>query len=103
MIPQREKGGRIEAERTSTVKSVARPLMTGKMKKLSGVVRSVNHKAPPSLNEGTFSAMFLIYNHHRIQLRAGSQSSGTSNLKYAHKTISQNLVLSHPFSNFTKR
>jgi hypothetical protein len=60
MIPQREKGGRIEAERTSTVKSVARPLMTGKMKKLSGVVRSVNHKAPPSLNEGTFSAMFLI-------------------------------------------
>jgi len=32
------------------------------MKKLLGVVRSVNHKALPSLNEGNFPAMFLLYN-----------------------------------------
>jgi hypothetical protein len=30
------------------------------MYKASGVERSVNHKAPPCLNDGIFSAMFVI-------------------------------------------
>lgn len=34
---------------------------TGKRYKLSGVVRSVNQKAPPPLKEGTFSTMLEIY------------------------------------------
>ena len=33
---------------------------TGKMYVASGFVRSVSHKAPPLLNDGTFSAMFVI-------------------------------------------
>lgn len=43
------------------VARVKRPLRIGKMYMESGVVRSVNHNAPPSWNEGTFSAIFRIY------------------------------------------
>lgn len=46
---------------TSTVAKKANAVRTGKMYKLSGVVRSVNQNAPPPLNDGTFSTMFVIY------------------------------------------
>ena len=46
---------------TSTVIKNDSPVNTGKMYKLSGVVRSMNQKAPPFLNDGTFSAIFDIY------------------------------------------
>lgn len=46
---------------TSTVNRKVNDVRTGKIYKLSGVVRSVNQKAPPVLNDGTFSTMFEIY------------------------------------------
>lgn len=46
---------------TSTVAKKANDVRTGKMYKLSGVVRSVNQNTPPPLNDGTFSTMFEIY------------------------------------------
>lgn len=48
-------------EYTSTVIQKVSAVKTGRITKLSGVVRSVNQKAPPFLKEGTFSVMFWIY------------------------------------------
>lgn len=45
---------------TSTVIRKDTAVKTGKMYIASGVVRSVNQKAPPFLNDGTFSAIFDI-------------------------------------------
>lgn len=47
---------------TSTTIKNDKAVKTGKMYKASGVVRSVNQKAPPCLNDGIFSAMFVICN-----------------------------------------
>lgn len=44
---------------TSTVIQNVSAVKTGKMYIVSGVVRSTNQYAPPFLNEGIFSAMFV--------------------------------------------
>jgi hypothetical protein len=46
---------------TSTVAKNDNDVNTGRMKRPSGVVKSVNQYAPPPLREGTFSTMFDIY------------------------------------------
>ena len=45
---------------TSSKVQRAYDVIAGRIKRPSGVVRSKNHKVPPVLKEGTFSAMFLI-------------------------------------------
>lgn len=46
---------------TSTVIKNDNAVKAGKMYKASGVERSINQEAPPCLNDGTFSAIFVIY------------------------------------------
>jgi hypothetical protein len=45
---------------TSTVARKVSDVNTGRMKKLSGVVKSVNQYKPPPFIEGTFSTIFDI-------------------------------------------
>lgn len=46
---------------TSTFIKKVNAAKTGKMYRLSGVVRSVNQSVPPPLKDGTFSTMLEIY------------------------------------------
>jgi len=50
---------------TSAVAKNDSDVNTGRMRRSSGVVKSVNQYAPPPLREGTFSTMLDIYNWNR--------------------------------------
>jgi len=50
----------VDKMQTSTVARKVSDVNTGRMKKLSGVVKSVNQYKPPPFIEGTFSTIFDI-------------------------------------------